>query len=201
MSSGTFDITGSSPTGEILRRTIVSQAAPPMPPPNPSASTSIAEHLHIFYHGCKATPVLPAPTWLQEKGKAVSNAAKGGLKARIPSLGVEVKVDIGDRVEIGLAIVMLESMKTETVLRADGAGSIKGIESAVVQGEMVGEGKELDEIEFDNVAVLPTIFRVEELRSCPSNVGIQVINELLESENHWHDIREIRVLLELSVRR
>ncbi|KAF8521694.1 hypothetical protein JB92DRAFT_2827809 [Gautieria morchelliformis] len=129
MSSGTFDITGSSPTGEILRTTIVSQAAPPMPPPNSSASTSIAERLHIFYHGCKVTPVLPAPMWLQEKGKAVSNAAKGGLKARMPSLRVEAKVDIGDRVEIGLAIVMLESMKTETVLRADGAGSIKGIES------------------------------------------------------------------------
>ncbi|KAF8512628.1 hypothetical protein JB92DRAFT_3116945 [Gautieria morchelliformis] len=104
---------------------IVSQAAPPMLPPNSSASTSLVEHLHIFYHGRKATPVLPAPTWLQEKGKAVSNAAKGGLKARMPSLGVEVKVDIGDRVEIGLALIMLESMKTETVHRADGAGSIK----------------------------------------------------------------------------
>ncbi|KAF8515660.1 hypothetical protein JB92DRAFT_3154657 [Gautieria morchelliformis] len=115
--------------GAKLRTTIVSQAAPPMPPPNSSASTSIVEHLHIFYHGHKATPVLPAPTWLQEKGKAVLNAAKGVLKARMPSLGVEVKVDIGDRVEIGLAIVMLESMKTKTVLRADGAGSIKGIES------------------------------------------------------------------------
>ncbi|KAF8488129.1 carbamoyl-phosphate synthase L chain, ATP binding domain-containing protein [Gautieria morchelliformis] len=169
-SSGTFDVTVSSPTGEVvftsipasladastllstldgakLRTTIVSQPAPPMPPPNSSASTSIAERLHIFYHGRKTTLVLPAPTWLQEKGKAVSNAAKGGVRAPMPSLVVEVKVDIGDRVEIGQAIVILESMKTETVLRADGAGTIKSI--GCHKGEMVEEGKELVEIEFD----------------------------------------------------
>jgi 3-methylcrotonyl-CoA carboxylase alpha subunit len=168
-SSGTFDVTVSSPTGEIvftsvpgsladpstllstlngakLRTTIVSQPSP-MPPPNSSASTSIAERLHIFYHGRKTTLVLPAPAWLQEKGKAVSNAGKRGVKAPMPSLIVEVKVDIGDKVETGQAIVILESMKTETVLRADGAGTVKSI--GCHKGEMVEEGKELVEIEFN----------------------------------------------------
>ena len=65
----------------------------------------------------------------------------------MPSLVVEVKVDIGDKVEIGQAIVILESMKTETVLRAGGAGMVKSV--GCTKGEMVEEGKELVEIELD----------------------------------------------------
>lgn len=65
----------------------------------------------------------------------------------MPSLVVDVKVHLGDKVEIGQAIVVLESMKTETVLRADGAGTVKSLSCR--KGEMVEEGKELVEIEID----------------------------------------------------
>ena len=72
-------------------------------------------------------------------------AGKGALKAPMPSLVVEVKVDVGDRVEKGQAVVVLESMKTETVLRAEVGGVIKAV--GCKSGEMVEEGRELVSIE------------------------------------------------------
>lgn len=133
--------------GAKLRTTIVSQ----LPPPTPTASASamIAERLYVFHGGHKTTLLLPAPKWLQEKGSAVLEATTGGIRAPMPSLVVEVKVNLGDKVERGQAIVILESMKTETVLRAEGEGSVKRIECK--GGEMVGEGKELVEIEYTMV--------------------------------------------------
>ncbi|KAJ7575184.1 biotin/lipoyl attachment domain-containing protein, partial [Mycena floridula] len=65
----------------------------------------------------------------------------------MPSLVVEVKVKVGDRVEKGQAIIVLESMKTETVLRSDVASLVKAV--ACRNGEMVEEGKELVDIEPD----------------------------------------------------
>jgi 3-methylcrotonyl-CoA carboxylase alpha subunit len=65
----------------------------------------------------------------------------------MPSLVVEVKVKVGDTVKKGQAIVVLESMKTETVLRAGGEGVVKAI--GCKNGEMVEEGKELVDIEFE----------------------------------------------------
>lgn len=73
------------------------------------------------------------------------NATKGALKAPMPSLVVEVRVKIGDKVEKGQAVVVLESMKTETVLRAEAAGVVRAI--GCKNGEMVEEGRELVDIE------------------------------------------------------
>jgi len=66
----------------------------------------------------------------------------------MPSLVVEVRVKVGDKVEKGQAIVVLESMKTETVLRTDVAGVVKTI--GCLKGEMVEEGKELVDIEEED---------------------------------------------------
>ena len=74
-------------------------------------------------------------------------AGKGALRAPMPSLVVEVKVSAGDRVEKGQAVVVLESMKTETVLRAEVDGVIKAV--GCKNGEMVEEGRELVSIEAD----------------------------------------------------
>ena len=63
----------------------------------------------------------------------------------MPSLVVEVKVKPGDKVEKGQAVVVLESMKTETVLRASEAGVVKSV--GCKSGEMVEEGRELVDIE------------------------------------------------------
>ena len=63
----------------------------------------------------------------------------------MPSVVVEVKVKVGERVEVGQAVVVLESMKTETVLRAQVAGVVKAVGCSA--GEMVEEGRELVDVE------------------------------------------------------
>jgi 3-methylcrotonyl-CoA carboxylase alpha subunit len=63
----------------------------------------------------------------------------------MPSLVVEVRVAVGEHVKKGQAVVVLESMKTETVLRAPADGVVKAV--GCVKGEMVEEGKELVDIE------------------------------------------------------
>ncbi|OAX38687.1 hypothetical protein K503DRAFT_800260 [Rhizopogon vinicolor AM-OR11-026] len=123
--------------------TVVSQS--PLPSLPPSRTTNTMERLHVFSaSGVKTTLAIPPPTYLLSLGKDVLAASKGALRAPMPSLVVEVKVSIGDRVEKGQPVVVLESMKTETVLRAE----VSGVVSAVgcVKGEMVEEGRELVDI-------------------------------------------------------
>jgi len=102
------------------------------------------EKLHIFSGGRKVTLVIPPPNWLVSLD-GVSPATTGALKAPMPSLVVEVRVKVGDIVEKGQAVVVIESMKTETVLRAHTAGVVKAVSCS--NGEMVEEGRELVEIE------------------------------------------------------
>lgn len=78
------------------------------------------------------------------------SVAKGALKAPMPSVVVEVRVSEGDRVEKGQPVVILESMKTETVLRAPADGVVKSI--GCTKGEMVEEGRELVDIEAEEVS-------------------------------------------------
>jgi 3-methylcrotonyl-CoA carboxylase alpha subunit len=106
------------------------------------------ERLHLFNNGHKTTLLIPSPNWLLSLGGDVLSAAKGALKAPMPSLVVEVKVKVGDYVEEGQTVVVLESMKTETVLRANVAGVVKAI--GCKNGEMVEEGRELVDIVEDS---------------------------------------------------
>ncbi|KAL0951916.1 hypothetical protein HGRIS_008570 [Hohenbuehelia grisea] len=129
--------------GEFARTTIVSQKPSPSLPASGAANTM--ERLHIFNGGAKTTLVVPSPKWLMSLGGDVLRAAKGALKAPMPSLVVEVRVKVGDKVEKGQAVVVLESMKTETVLRAEVDGVIKAV--GCKNGEMVEEGRELVDIE------------------------------------------------------
>jgi len=122
---------------------IVSQPPPAAIPASLSPNTM--ERLHLFNGGTKTTLVLPSPNWLLALGGGILNATKGALKAPMPSLVVEVRVKVGDKVEKGQAVVMLESMKTETVLRTDVTGVVKAV--ICVKGEMVEEGRELVDIE------------------------------------------------------
>lgn len=124
--------------------TVVSQPPPPNVPASQAVNTM--ERLHVFSDGQKTTLVLPSPKWLLSLGGDVL-AHKGALKAPMPSLIVEVKVKVGDRVEKGQAVIVIESMKTETTLRADAAGIVKAV--GCKNGEMVEEGRELVDIEAD----------------------------------------------------
>jgi 3-methylcrotonyl-CoA carboxylase alpha subunit len=124
--------------------TIISQ--PPHPATPASLSVNTMEHLHVFNSGQKTTLVIPSPNWLLSLGGDVL-ANKGALKAPMPSLIVDLRVKVGDRVEKGQAVVVIESMKTETVLRADFSGVVKTVNCKT--GEMVEEGRELVDIEAE----------------------------------------------------
>ncbi|KAI0312831.1 carbamoyl-phosphate synthase L chain, ATP binding domain-containing protein [Amylostereum chailletii] len=158
-SSGTFDVVVGEKTfanvavrrlsgteleatldGRAVRTTIVAQR------PAAHLPTSTAERLHIFADGLRTTLVLPAPAWLRALGEDVrALAGSGAVRAPMPSLVVEVRVVVGDKVVEGQPVVVLESMKTETVLRAGKAGVVRGV--GCVKGEMVEEGRELVDIE------------------------------------------------------
>ncbi|KAI6133652.1 carbamoyl-phosphate synthase L chain, ATP binding domain-containing protein [Pisolithus croceorrhizus] len=162
ISPGYFNVTVQSPSGAPItytslaarltspttltafsrRTTIVSQ------PTLTSAFTTsnIAERLHIFSaDGSKTTLALPSPSWLASLGRDVLAVSKGALRAPMPSLVVEVKVTVGDKVEKGQAVVVLESMKTETVMKSEIAGIVKAV--GCTKGEMVEEGRELVDID------------------------------------------------------
>ncbi|KAF9260843.1 hypothetical protein L218DRAFT_981142 [Marasmius fiardii PR-910] len=131
--------------------TVVSQPAPPGVPASDSHLTM--ERLHLFSEseGKKASLVIPTPSWLVSLGGDILSAsgggAKGVVKSPMPSLVVEVKVGVGEKVTKGQSVVVLESMKTETVLRADVSGVVRVVKCK--KGEMVGEGRELVGIEIE----------------------------------------------------
>lgn len=126
--------------------TIVSQRPPPDVPASHAPNT--AERMHIFHsEGQKTTLVIPPPNWLLSLGGEVLDAAKKGVRAPMPSVVVEVKVNVGDKVKKGQVVVVLESMKTETVLRAETDGVVSSV--GCKKGEMVPEGKELVEIDTE----------------------------------------------------
>ncbi|KAJ7148004.1 carbamoyl-phosphate synthase L chain, ATP binding domain-containing protein [Mycena filopes] len=132
------------------RVTVVAQA-PGATVPATRGAPSTMERLHVFRDGAKTTLVVPPPKWVLALSEDILSArAKGALRAPMPSLVVEVRVKVGERVEQGQAVVVLESMKTETVLRADVAGVVKAV--GCRNGEMVEEGRELVEIEEDEEA-------------------------------------------------
>ncbi len=67
------------------------------------------------------------------------------LKAPMPGLVVRVAVTVGDRVEAGAALVVLEAMKMENELRATAAAVVKGVK--VKPGQPVEKGQVLVEFE------------------------------------------------------
>jgi len=108
--------------------------------------------LHVFNGGRKVSLVIPPPKWFVSLDGAAT-ATKGALRAPMPSLVVEVKVKVGDNVDKGQAVVVIESMKTETVLRAHTSGVVKVV--GCMNGEMVEEGRELVEIDTSNPEPVP----------------------------------------------
>ncbi|KAI0328419.1 hypothetical protein GY45DRAFT_1326262 [Cubamyces sp. BRFM 1775] len=132
--------------GALVRTTVVAQL-PPAGVPAPS-SPNTAERLHVFHGAHKTTLVRPSPNWLLLLGGDVLGGAKGALRAPMPSVVVEVRVKEGERVEKGQPVVVLESMKTETVLRAPVAGVVRAV--GCKKGEMVEEGRELVDVEEES---------------------------------------------------
>lgn len=145
--------------GRNARSTIVSQAPPPAVPASTSPATM--ERLHVFSPSSHSesntqqrhTLIIPTPSWLLSLGSDILSHSHtkdlGTLRAPMPSLVVDVKVEVGQRVEKGMVAVVLESMKTETVVRVDVAGVVTSVGCG--KGEMVEEGKELVRVEVEEV--------------------------------------------------
>lgn len=113
------------------------------------AATSVnsTERLHVFEGEKRACVQVPPPAWLSALAGDVLAVGSGTLKAPMPSLVVDVKVAVGQVVQKGDPIVVLESMKTETVLRASANGTVQSI--GCTKGEMVEEGRTLVDIKGD----------------------------------------------------
>ena len=90
---------------------------------------------------------------LDERARAIrelSGASAGAtgpapLKAPMPGLIVRVTVQVGDTVQAGQGLVVMEAMKMENELRAQAAGKVKSI--VVSPGAVVEKGALLIELE------------------------------------------------------
>ncbi len=90
---------------------------------------------------------------LDERMRAIRDIAAASAKstgpapvvAPMPGLVVRVNVAVGDRVESGQAVVVMEAMKMENELRASSTGIVKAIGAEV--GKAVEKGTVLVELE------------------------------------------------------
>lgn len=79
---------------------------------------------------------------------SAANAAPAGpapVVAPMPGLIVRVNVAVGDRVEAGQGVVVMEAMKMENELRATGGGTVRSID--VAAGTAVEKGALLVSLE------------------------------------------------------
>jgi 3-methylcrotonyl-CoA carboxylase alpha subunit len=73
-----------------------------------------------------------------------SHSHQGGLTAPMNGSIVRVLVEVGQAVEAGTALVVLEAMKMEHSIRAPHAGIVKALYCS--EGELVSEGNALVEL-------------------------------------------------------
>ena len=79
---------------------------------------------------------------------AVAGKKQGGkqeLRAAMPGIVIDVKVAVGDSVEEGRTLVVLEAMKMQNPLAAEAAGKV--VRVLCKKGEAVGAGALLVELE------------------------------------------------------
>ena len=92
-----------------------------------------------------AAPVVPAataaPAAPQQKQPAATAASGNSVKAPLPGTITAVQVKVGDTVNIGDVVVILEAMKMQNNIEAEYAGTITAVN--VVPGDSVMEGSVL----------------------------------------------------------
>ena len=88
----------------------------------------------------------PYDLLVKEMGLSANVAQKmSNVKAPMPGLIVDILVEPGQAIEKGSQILILEAMKMENVLKAEGEGIIKSIE--ITKGDAVDKGQILIEME------------------------------------------------------
>ncbi len=144
--SATFDssksiLTTYFPTTRVTSRVIF--------PPSTSTSAVILP-IHIFTHGTLYRLLSEPPPWLSA---ALGVTEKpNSLLSPMPCKIIRVDVHPGDLVKKDQALLVIESMKMETVVRSPGEGLV--VKRVVHgQGEVVGSGVEL--VQFEEVEGKP----------------------------------------------
>ena len=83
---------------------------------------------------------------VNQLGLSVVNTQKvSDVKAPMPGLVLGVSVDVGQEVQKGDGLLILEAMKMENVIKSIGEGTVKAIH--IKQGEAVDKGQLLIEME------------------------------------------------------
>ena len=72
----------------------------------------------------------------------------GGLNAPMPGVIIEVRVEIGQHVELGETLVVMEAMKMEHVISAPSAGTVSEIH--VSKSQQVDNGAVLLTLDADD---------------------------------------------------
>lgn len=82
---------------------------------------------------------------VEKMGLSVKDDSKAGdLIAPMPGLVLDVMVKEGDELEKGTPVLILEAMKMENVLKAEGSGIVQKV--VIQKGAAVGKGEVLIEI-------------------------------------------------------
>jgi biotin carboxyl carrier protein len=101
--------------------------------------------VHLHGTGWPVTVVDERTRQLQElTGRKTGVGAGGLVKAPMPGLVLRVEVEVGQRVEEGTGVVVLEAMKMENEIRAPGGGVVRDIH--VSPGAAVEKGAPLIDI-------------------------------------------------------
>ena len=99
-------------------------------------------HARVSRHGGRVLVQLPdGGIELRERPRFVvpgSEEAAGGFVAKMPGKVIELRVAVGDRVEPGQTVLVLEAMKMEQPMRATEAGVVT--ELRVAEGDQVEAG-------------------------------------------------------------
>lgn len=91
-----------------------------------------------------STPHISTPKPAAAPSQASSGGASSTVNAPIPGIVIDVKVNVGDNVNAGDTVVILEAMKMESEINADHAGTVKAIK--VSKGDSVTEDQVLIEL-------------------------------------------------------
>lgn len=84
------------------------------------------------------------PAEPRSRRRAGATAAGGNITAPVPGKILKVLVQVGDTVEAGQPVIILESMKMEHLLKANGAGTVAKV--LVEEGQQVERADLLAEV-------------------------------------------------------
>lgn len=117
---------------------------------HPPGSTIQSPKVHIFSSTSispePTTFAIPVPSFLSSKDS--SPASTGQMKTPMPCRIVTMLVKEGERVKEGQGLVVLEAMKTETILRSPGEGVVVEVRGG--EGKMCEEGETVVRVELDS---------------------------------------------------